>query len=419
MIKVNLGLNDVIHNAPRTCVVPRPGRGIHRSICEATSMDPAVKPRDDGIVVGPLSFALNNNLDKNSSLYYQAARALKLPAKILPCIGGFELKLGWRRYFFRGGYTPFNCGSSISVAENKCCMNKLLDAAGFPVPNMSALAGDAFAADNLEEQLGNLTFPLVVKPARGGLGKDVLCNINSMEKLRFYLQEYYQDYQYLSVEEFHGGMNAWRVLVFYNQVIGVVQRFSARVKGDGIHTIVELIDLANIAREKLKDTVSLGPIHVDAEYLIRLEELGMTLETIPEDQQEVVLCYTCNSTRGGTMKGMGKAIHPENARMLCRAAKALELNLVGFDVQCEDILKPISTSGGVIIEANHNPDISIHECPMSGVSRQVSIIIMRRLIWRHPVAWALGLFRTGHGRFYAKSMLLLSGTLAWKWIASV
>ena len=354
-------------------------------------------------------------MDKNALLYLKSARALKMSLTIREQIAGFEINLGKRRYFFRGAETPFNHGSSLSVASNKYCMNKMLAECGFPVPKADAFSKDQFDKQKIESLIEYLNFPLVVKPMSGtSAGLDVLCNITNVAELNACMKDRYQRHNFLSVEEFHSGLNSYRVLVFYNKVIGVVQRFSARVIGDGIHSINELIIQENESREKLKHTVSLGSIKVDEEYHIRLNELDMALDTIPKDKEEVVLCYACNSTRGGTMKSLGKSICLENARLLCRAANALSLNIVGFDVVCEDILIPIETSGGVIVEANYNPDITIHENPMQGIPTRVSKNILFRLILQHPIAYLLGLCQTRRNCFYIKSTLIASVFIVWK-----
>ena len=355
-------------------------------------------------------------MDKNGLLYFQSACALKLPVALFDQVEGFEIKLARRRYFFRGCETPFNCGSSISIAVNKFCMNKTLEEAGFPVPKAYAYNEEEYKSSSMADLISYVGFPLVVKPTIGtALGEDVVCNITSMAQLTHHMEACLKDHEYVSVEAFHGGMNSYRVLVFYNQVIGVVQRFSARVVGDGIHSIRDLIAMENVTRETWKKTVSLGEIKVDAEYLIRLSEQGMTLDTVPKNKETVILCYTCNSSRGGSMHSMGKKICPENARMLCRAAVALDLNLVGFDVQCEDILIPMKGSRGVIIEANHNPDISIHESAMSGTPNQVSKKILRRLILRHPIAYCKGFLQHKRYGLYLKTALIASVMLVWKY----
>ena len=347
-------------------------------------------------------------MDKNALLYYQSADTLKFTTSIIQHIAGFEIKLGKKRYFFRGGDTPFNYSSSLGVAKNKFCMNKLLESAGFPVPKAIAFNKNDVQQHTLESLIEGLNFPLVAKPTIDtSAGVDVLCHINDIVQLETYLEDCFKRHEFISVEEYHAAFNAYRVLVFYNKVIGVVQRFPAQILGDGIHSIKELIALSNIEREKLQDTVSLGPISIDEEYHIRLKELQMTVDTIPKDKESIVLCYTCNSSRGGTMKSLGKQIGKENARLLCNAARALNMNIVGFDVLCDDILIPFKHSRGVIIEANHQPDISIHENPMSGSKNRVSKKILRRLMFKHPIAYVLGLYQNKSYGFYIKSSSII------------
>lgn len=294
-------------------------------------------------------------------------------------------------------------------------MNKVLQAAGLPVANIRALNKEEFHKENMADLVQGLSFPLVVKPTQDtALGQDVLCNITSLEQLRASMIDRYKRHRFLSIEEFHGGLNSYRVLVFNHKIIGVVQRFPAAVVGDGIHSIEELIVLHNKERKKFKKTVSLGAIKVDEEYKIRLKELNITLATIPKDKETIVLCYTCNSTRGGTMKSLGKQICKENARMLCKASKALNLTIVGFDVACEDILIPIEKSRGIIIEANYNPDITIHEKPMSGTPNQVSKVILKKLIVKHPFAYLYGLYQNMVNPFYIKALLIAAGFLSYK-----
>ena len=367
-----------------------------------------IKSSSETDVHRPWANERNIDMDKNGLLYYQSARALKLPASILEPITGMVIHLGKRTFYFRSCETPFNGGSSIGIADNKYCTNKILEASGFPVPKAVAFSKDVFEKEQTESLIANLNFPLVVKPMQGtSLGDDVLCNISSIDQLKLYMGKCYQKYNFLSIEEFYPNLNSYRVLVFYQKVIGVVQRFSARVVGDGTHTIKELVELQNIAREKLKNRVKLGPIKIDEETMIRLNELSLTVDSIPNHNETVVLCYTCNSTRGGTTKSLGKKINKDNARLLCQAASVLGLNFVGFDVVCEDILIPISKSRGVIIEANHNPAVSIHETPLSGPRSNVTKIVLRKLIRQHPISYLIALYRDPSMRLYVHLSLLV------------
>lgn len=331
-------------------------------------------------------------MNKIIRFYMDAAKALKLPIQYREEYYGAEISLGGKKYCFRGGYTPFNDGVSNDISLNKYSANRLLHRAGFPVPDATTVSRKERI--NGIWQLPPLSYPLVAKPtinAFGG-GRDVFCNIQNEQTLIEYLEEKSKKYEYISLEAFERGLTAYRVLVFFNKVIGVVQRDPASVTGNGIHSIAELIERENKNRAKIK-TVTLDELKVDKEYETKLKEMNLTLDYIPARDEKIVLCYVCNSMRGGTMTSLGRLICPENADLICRAAKLLNLNLVGFDVICENINRPIEKSRGFIIEANCNPDISIHEAPLFGVPVRMAEIILSHLIKKHPLAYAFGYLR--------------------------
>ena len=325
---------------------------------------------------------------KDSEYYYQSALTLKLPVTRVPEIDGFELYLGGKRYFFRGAVVPLNDGCSTEISLNKYCTNKLLEKAGLPVPKAKAWHVTDFEQGTVEEILSDLKFPLVIKPMKNGLrGQDVLCNVESMEKLKAYLPNYFLSYDYVLIEEFYDKLNSYRVLMFKNKVIGVVLRHPAHVVGDGLHTLLELIYLTNLQRLKTSDIHA--PIVVDTEVNIRLNELGLSLEHIPKKDEWVRLCYTSNASRGGSFESQDTQICKENRRLMVRAARALNLTLVGLDIQCFDINVPIVNSSGIIIEANHNPSIRIHEESSDYMFSRLTNKIVRAFIYRHPLSYLL------------------------------
>ena len=324
----------------------------------------------------------------NAKLYLNSAHELGLPVKVMKEIDGFQLKMGKAIYFFRGGFTPFNNGATNNVTDNKFCANKILELAGLPVAKAIGITREEFESNSWSME--NLKFPVVIKPTWGtSCGKDVLCNIKDIETLKYHLQNKFKEYPCLSVEEFHANLTAYRVLVFYGKVIGVVKRVSAQIRGDGTHNILDLIQIENNKREQFKGTVTFGNLKIDEESKIILDELKLTPHDIPSEGQIIKLCYVCNSTRGGTMVSLGRQICRKNAALMCKAAKALNLNIVGFDLVCDHIDIPIEESKGIIVEANYHPDITIHENPMNGEINRVSKIIMRKLICQHPFAYGI------------------------------
>ncbi|MBA2710200.1 MAG: UDP-N-acetylmuramyl peptide synthase [Tatlockia sp.] len=290
------------------------------------------------------------------------------------------------------------------LTRNKFSMNKILERYGFLVPKSICFEQSEFVEGQLCEKIAELSFPLVAKPQIGRLGNDVLCNIKNIEQLQNYMENNISRYEEITIEEFHGNLNAYRVLVLNNTILDVIERHPAHVIGDGHHNLQELIDLANQKRFETNDM--LAPIVVDEECQIRLDELGIDLSYIPKPNEWLSLAYTCNASRGGTYKSLGKkSIAIENAKYLIRAAKELNLNLVGFDIQCKDINQPFSNTD-VIIEANDAPSIRIHESPMQGSAVWVSKQIIRSLIFRHPLSYLHALYKNQRVGLYIKSLLL-------------
>lgn len=332
---------------------------------------------------------------------------------------GFYLKFGSHYYHFRHAYTPFNGVAGVSIAMNKFSTNKILAEAGIPVPKAFAWTLDEFR--KRKYNFDEIKYPVVVKPSwDSDCGFDVVCNIKSKEELINYFEHHIHAQKCISVEEYHGGLRSYRVLVFYDKVIGVVERFPAHVIGDGQRSIRSLIRQQNNERRILKKTIPTGPINLNEETDKILGDLGLTLESIPDKDELIPLRYICNSTHGGTFISLATSvICAENARLAVRAARALDLNLVGFDVICQDISIPIEKSDGYFVEANPCPDITIHEASFGGIPNMVTEKMIKKLINKHYLLylWSFVKQRTPLGFILRLTLILilLAGVLSLAW----
>lgn len=354
-------------------------------------------------------------IDTDAELYYQRAKTLFLPVKPRPETNGFELKMSRFHYLFYNNDTPFNTSSSSFIAINKYTTNQILAMANIPVPKAILLHRTDLQREPLENIIAELRFPLVIKPVDNSLGIGVLCNIKTFKELSFFLKKYCDLYQSVIIEEFHEKLKSYRVLVFNRQVIGVVLCHPAKVLGDGKHTIQELIELANIKRNELKNNHYLSPIMLDEEAQIRLQELGINEEYIPAAGETIVLCYTSNPTRGGSYESLGVTICKENRNLMIKVASVLNLGLVGIDVECTDINIPISQSLGVILEVNHRPSMLIHEFPITGQPQSVTKKIMKSFIYRHPLAYLYSLYSNKSIKFYIRVIIVSAASAVIYW----
>lgn len=346
-------------------------------------------------------------IERNAQQYFESAKDLFLSVKPITEIDGFILKLGKNNYHFCKNETPFNNSCSANIAVDKYCTSKLLEKAGIPVPKAISLNRTEFQQNLHKDKIAQLNFPLVIKPIDGSLGIDVLCNIQTLNELEIHLTKYFSSYPCLLIEEFHGKLNSYRVLVFNKRIIGIVQRYPATVTGDRVHTIKELIKLENLNRKKINE--ALGDITIDDETRIKLQELSITENYIPAFGEQVVLCYTSNATRGGSYATLNKKMCRQNRKLLLDVAEVLNLQLVGIDVECSDIINsPIEQSNGVILEVNHKPSIRIHEFPMKGTPQRVTKKIMRSFIMHHPLAYLYSIYHNQHTAFYVRSFILIT-----------
>ncbi|WP_165485139.1 UDP-N-acetylmuramyl peptide synthase [Legionella rowbothamii] len=343
-------------------------------------------------------------MNGNALRYYKSAQALFLPVKPIEVLEGFELRLHKHRYFFCGAEPPINYSSSTRIGRHKYVANRLLEEAEIPVPKAVLVDKEELENDAFTEQTDQLEFPLVVKPLNERQGRGVLCNIQSLDELRTVLTQAFASYEQIIVEEFHANLRSYRVLVFNQKVIGVVLRHPSFVIGDGNHNINDLIELSNKERNRINEF--LGPISLDAEAYTCLKEQGLKEDYIPRIGEKVDLGYTSNATRGGTYENINKNICKENRKLMIRVANTLNLKLVGIDIQCEDINKPIKYPEGVIIEANEIPSIRIHELPMSGPANLVTRKIMRHFIYRHPFAYLCSLYFNKRTAFYFRAVIV-------------
>ncbi len=326
-------------------------------------------------------------MNKVMELYFASSQELNLHPVAIEEINGFKISLGNKTFLFSNGNAPFNDAASASITYDKFFTNKLLEKSGLPVPRASACLRDDFEQGKLD--VSQLNFPLVTKPTYdSSCGEDVFCNIKDEEQLQSILKKNFEYYFCMSIEEYQPDLRSYRVLVLYGKVIGLVERIPAQVVGDGLHTIAELIELQNAKRKRLLHLLPLGDLRIMDETVEIFNDLGVNEKTIPKQNEKIPLRYICNSTFGGSMKGLDlNSIHPKNAKLAALAAKALNLNFVGFDLICEDIGIPIENSRGYFIEANQNPDITIHENVTKGPATPVSKIVLKKLIHQNLFAY--------------------------------
>jgi len=257
---------------------------------------------------------------------------------------------------------------AVEIASDKEETNKILADLGLPVPEQKLVYGvkDAIRA---AEQIG---YPVVVKPFNANHGRGVSLDIGDAEHVEVAFEKAREHSRGVLVEGFAKGFDH-RILVIDGELVAVSKRVPGHVVGDGRSTIAELVAEVNedprrgIGHEKI-----LTRIELDYQAKRLLDLLDYTAETVPADGEVVYLRSTGNLSTGGTAVDLTDVIHPDNAEMARRAARAIGLDVAGIDFITEDITRSHKEAGGIICEVNAAPGFRMHTNPSEGIPRDVA-----------------------------------------------
>jgi cyanophycin synthetase len=163
------------------------------------------------------------------------------------------------------------------------------------------------------------------------------------------------------------------VLVINYKFVAAAIRKPAAVKGDGKHTIKELIDITNQdPRRGYGHEKVLTQISVDDFLMEMLSREGLTLDSVVEKDREVLLKPTANLSTGGTATDVTDMVHPDNIFMCERIARIVGLDICGIDIMADSLSTPVKENGGAILEVNAAPGFRMHIEPTEGLPRNVA-----------------------------------------------
>jgi cyanophycin synthetase len=292
------------------------------------------------------------------------------------------IQLGTGRYQqrIRASITGRTALVAVDIAGNKDKTKQLLDDSGIPVPRGVVVR----SVEDAVREAKRLRFPLVTKPLDGNHGRGVTIGIANEEQLRFGFEEALREAKTrdVIVEQYFAG-NDHRILVVGGELIAVAERVPAQVVGDGVHSIQQLIDEVNKdPRRGRGHEKVMTQIRVDAHVREVLERSQLTVDSVPEPGQTVVLRTTANLSTGGTAVDRTNEIHPDNAEIARRAAAIVGLDIAGIDFIAPDISRSVRETGGGIIELNAAPGFRMHLEPSVGPPRDVARPVIEMLFPR-------------------------------------
>jgi cyanophycin synthetase len=258
------------------------------------------------------------------------------------------------------------------IQQDKWSTNTLLERLKLPVPKWSVINSEA----HLKEIFADFRVPIVLKPTGLTGGAGVTTGIKDMEKA---LSAYRYASQIISnkqrsswqtklmIQEQVTGED-YRLLVIAGKLRIATKRIPAFATGDGKSTIRQLIETMNEdpRRDVLSPTHILKPIVIDEPLHSYLKDQGLTLEDVPGKGKIVPIRKEASMSRGGITEDFTDKVHPQIAHIVESLASSLRAFVLGVDVLCNDISKPLTDGNGYIIECNTMPEAYLNSFPVIG-----------------------------------------------------
>ncbi|MBN4085104.1 cyanophycin synthetase [Flavobacteriaceae bacterium AH-315-B10] len=265
----------------------------------------------------------------------------------------------------------------VELACDKEDTKFLLEQAEVEVPR-----GDIIRRESsLEEACDYVGFPLVIKPIDGNHGRGITVDINNYEDALVAFKHAKESTRSgaIIVEKFITGED-YRLLVINHKLVAAAVRTPAHVVGNGKSTIPELIDEVNkdprrgYGHEKVLTQITINDL---TKKLIK--DAGYTLDSVLEKELRLILKDTANLSTGGTAEDVTDIVHPANVSMAERISKIIDLDICGIDIMTTDITKPLSETGGAVLEVNAGPGFRMHLAPTTGLPRNVAVPVIDKL----------------------------------------
>lgn len=256
--------------------------------------------------------------------------------------------------------------SSVFWMDDKGKMRQEFEKAGIPI----ARGGKYFWWWKAKRDFSRLTKPVIIKPHQGSRSRHTTTHIETLEQLRVAFKKAKQLSPYVIMEEEHNGF-VYRGTIIGEKVVGVLRREPPCVTGDGVCTVLQLIEKENA--HPMRDENIFHKIIIGDEAGIELERQKLTLSDIPEAGTSVMFAQKSSRGLGGGATDVTDIIHPDNLEVLNNIGRLLQDPLIGVDFMIADIEKSWRDqprSG--VIECNSMPFIDLHLFPLRGKVRDTA-----------------------------------------------
>ncbi len=249
--------------------------------------------------------------------------------------------------------------------DDKHYFKKLLHDNGIAVSGAHVVTSLEEARDVFD----SMQKPVVVKPRIGTRARHTTTNIHTRDEFDAAYKLANEICAYMLIEEHYEGAVS-RATVVGGKLEGFLQMMQARITGDGVHTIAELITQKNMSRHE-----RVAEVLLDDEHRAFLSRSGYTPESVLPNGVTTDLSRRTGRFEGGATREMRDSVHPSLRAKIEQAAHILKTPLVGFDIIIPDPEANPEKQRWGFLEANSLPYIDLHYFPLEGAPSNVAAAV--------------------------------------------
>ncbi|MDP0497488.1 MAG: N-acetylglutaminylglutamine synthetase [Verrucomicrobiota bacterium JB024] len=263
--------------------------------------------------------------------------------------GYFRLSLGGRTVTCWESLSELTSAIALMRTGDKQYTREILNEHKLCTPDQIT-AGDR----RQELRFLNTHKSVVVKPLHGEQGQGISVDVRSEESLKNAIEKAREHDDTVLIEQYVEGQDL-RVIVINQEVVAAAVRRPPSVIGTGEHTVRALIEKLSRRRAAATGGESTIPLDEETERCVRMA--GYELDDVLEKDTAIAVRKTANLHTGGTIHDVTAELHPVLADASVRAARALDIPVVGLDLMVPSPDRPEY----VFIEANERPGLANHE----------------------------------------------------------
>ncbi len=259
--------------------------------------------------------------------------------------------VSWKTHAAHIAY-PFNTEAIRDISIHKEKAYAFADAHGFSVPFTHVIE------DGIAEDEANAFFAqykkLIVKPADSSLSNGLTLNITNYTTLLQAIKKAHEYSSKVLLQQQVEGEEIRFTVINGNVEVALLRR-TARIIGDGVHTVSELIAKENDERSKLTLPYITYPL-LTSELI---DESFFHDNSIPKKDEAIELNRSTMIKKGCSVYNILASVHPSYIKKIETLVADLHAGFMVVDVFCQDYKKPLNQNYW-LIEFNTAPALKLY-----------------------------------------------------------